>query len=569
MGKKKQVNIHANHLADKTVLATRKILYAVFFIAAILYLYTFFTLCETTLNSDSAGVILNAVMAFREGSFIPKGFNYSSIVGFQAHVILMPLILLFTSDVLVAFFVANVIMIVITLFAADKLLCALRISKNWRLVFLIVLLLPLSGAIIELQIIAQYYLVQLAGIFFSLYLFLACTDAGRKKTAFLSTVAFVHAFLQSLNGMRFISFFTLPFVGAFCYYCWLTYHQDDWNGFRKCIFKARCVVFCSTVTGALSGFLYFSLKLKKEVSTYSFSLITENDMPLESQKIWNAFIDALYGFFRLTGGVSGGEEMISVIGIVKSIAFVFSVFLIIIFFKSIYHSEKWESDESFIVFFTLFCFLINKFLCAVLPRIFSTDRYDYLPFYVLLIIPIVHIQKFPCILEYVKKSFVNFCFVCLTGLYLLCSPFNVMGDNENLKLQIEQMKDATQWASERGYDFGYATYWNANKATVLSNLQVEFAALYPPPEMLENGFYPWFGGMPRDYYKDDYHEGKTVIVLNKAESEIATGTLPQNYTEKYSNNVFDVYCYADDPFNFEEQLHQYFTPPCEVSNLEN
>lgn len=569
MENRKNYSKNLNKLVENKEKFITYSLYCLFICFAILYLYTFYSFYEISMSSDSAGTILNAVMAFREKTFIPSDFNYTSVVGFQSHTILIPIILLFTSNVMLAFFISNIIMISLTLFIAYKLLLVLNISKNWRIIFLIILLLPLNKTIIDLQIISQFYLIQLAGIYLSLYLLFKCENASNKKIILLSVIAFTHAFLQSLNGMRFISYFTLPFAASFVFYCWLIYHQNGWEAFKNKTFKARSSIGLSTIIGAGSGLLYFLLKIKKEVSTYNFSLITENDSALWSQKLWDAFIDSIYGFFRLTGGVYGGEELSSIAGILTTIAFGFSVFLIWIFLKCFFDLNKWSIQENFIIIFTAFSFLINKFLNIVLKETSSTARYDYLTFYVLLIVPIFCICKYPSILEYIKKSFIHFCFIALAGIYLLSSPLQIIGNKDAANYRVEQLQEATKWLSEQNCVFGYATYWNANRATVLSNLQVEFAAISPATELLSSGFYPWFGGMPRIYYKDDYHEGQTAIILTKEESEMAIDTLPQNYIDKYSNDLYDVYCYAEDPFNFEQELYQYYTLPSEIGYLEN
>ena len=67
---------------------------------------------------------------------------------------------------------------------------------------------------------------------------------------------------------------------------------------------------------------------------------------------------------------------------------------------------------------------------------------------------------------------------------------------------------------EKGYTFGYASYWNANIMTELSDGAVEVANIADFEEM---SFFRW--SSPMKYYETDYHQGKTFLLLAEDQRE--------------------------------------------------
>ena len=65
------------------------------------------------------------------------------------------------------------------------------------------------------------------------------------------------------------------------------------------------------------------------------------------------------------------------------------------------------------------------------------------------------------------------------------------------------------------YSFGYATYWNGNIMTELSDGQVEVAQIAELPEMT---YFRW--SSPTRYYEDGYHQGKSFLLLTREEFEV-------------------------------------------------
>jgi hypothetical protein len=60
---------------------------------------------------------------------------------------------------------------------------------------------------------------------------------------------------------------------------------------------------------------------------------------------------------------------------------------------------------------------------------------------------------------------------------------------------------------ESDYEFGFATYWNANIIAELADGAVEIANIYDPESL---SFFEW--SSPKRYYEEGYHDGKVFLI---------------------------------------------------------
>ena len=69
------------------------------------------------------------------------------------------------------------------------------------------------------------------------------------------------------------------------------------------------------------------------------------------------------------------------------------------------------------------------------------------------------------------------------------------------------------YLEEKGYTFGYASYWNGNIITELTDGAVEIANIREIDRM---DMFTW--SSPVVYYQEGYHNGKTFILLTAEEA---------------------------------------------------
>lgn len=77
----------------------------------------------------------------------------------------------------------------------------------------------------------------------------------------------------------------------------------------------------------------------------------------------------------------------------------------------------------------------------------------------------------------------------------------------------EDRKPVAAYLKEQGYTFGYASYWNGNIMTELTDGAVEIANIHEIDNM---DMFTW--SSPVKYYRQGYHSGKTFILLTTEEA---------------------------------------------------
>ena len=79
--------------------------------------------------------------------------------------------------------------------------------------------------------------------------------------------------------------------------------------------------------------------------------------------------------------------------------------------------------------------------------------------------------------------------------------------------QLDQMKQLTRFLAEQNLHYGYSTFWNAGKNTVLSNGTVQIRAVTVSEERVS----PYYWLTSADWYQPDYYEGTTFLLLSSEE----------------------------------------------------
>lgn len=77
----------------------------------------------------------------------------------------------------------------------------------------------------------------------------------------------------------------------------------------------------------------------------------------------------------------------------------------------------------------------------------------------------------------------------------------------------EDKRTVAAYLEEQGYTFGYASYWNGNIMTELTDGAVEIANIHEIDRM---DLFTW--SSPMKYYQEGYHSGKTFILLTAREA---------------------------------------------------
>jgi hypothetical protein len=220
--------------------------------------------------------------------------------------------------------------------------------------------------------------------------------------------------------------------------------------------------------------------------------------------------------------------VLSLRGIVSLSSFVFMIILVYIIVKM---CRQCEGKRLFAAIFAVSAFCINTFMfvfttSTLVPRYYITVF--------IFILPLIAFY-FDGRENWLDRSItaVLLAAVLLLGSAKTTLSFITVDKNES-------KRDVAEFLVDSGYDFGYATYWNANIMTELTDAKVETANILEPQSMT---YFTW--STPSKYYEDGYSDGKVFLLLTKEEaSEYADCKAVEQGEKVYENAEYIVFSYG-------------------------
>lgn len=186
--------------------------------------------------------------------------------------------------------------------------------------------------------------------------------------------------------------------------------------------------------------------------------------------------------------------------------------------------------RSLITLFLKVSFVLNLFVfifttSTMVPRYYIT----------------IFIFALPVLCFYLEEEEMPFDRFAVTALLTVCL---ILGTGKTVMSFLTVDKNETkrpvaQFLAENGYDFGFATYNNANIITELTNGEVEIGNI-GDPEHLE--YFKW--SSPMKYYEEGYHAGETFLLLTAEEcAEYAETPALKQGKKVYEDGSYTVYVF--------------------------
>lgn len=242
------------------------------------------------------------------------------------------------------------------------------------------------------------------------------------------------------------------------------------------------------------------------------------------ERLQNAF-GSLLMFF----GYIPQKSVLSLRGIISVIAFVL-IGIFVFCTRRAYKSCK--GIRFFAVMFVIVAFAVNVFAfvftnSTMVPRYYIT----------------IMIFALPVIAMYLEEEKVVF---DKTLVFLILAACLFLSSAKTFYSYITVDKNAPKrevaaFLAENDYDFGFATFDNANVITELTNGEVEIAHIWNIDDM---DFFKW--SSPVKYYEDGYHTGETFLLLTTAETvEFADSKAVERGEAVYEDEYYTVYVYEN------------------------
>ena len=375
----------------------------------------------------------------------------------------------------------------------------MKIPEKWILLCGLFLVLPQSLEYWNIVTFGGYYIFFIAQIFCGLGLYIALSEAPKERTStvkrtrvYLIIFLFL-SFILGVQGIRSLYTLFLPLLLT-CLY------RDKKE-------KFSLVMSCSALVCSCAGYAVNCLLRMR----YSFEAY-------ENMRIENLFFNLLPKLSQCVVciaeffGFTPGSPLLSVRGFFSIASLIGTCVLFGAVFK-IFRKKEPRDKPLFLPVFFLISVVFNVFVFVIVDKPVSS-RY-FIPFLVLFV-PLAAL-----FFDYAGKTYVykkRAAFVCGITLFIVvqaCLNFQSLALTDSNSAR----KGYIQNIIDNKLDFGFATFWNANVTTELSDGRVEMAGLVSGPRT-GSGASPFKLLdllIPVKYFDPSWYEGEAFLLLTSSE----------------------------------------------------
>ena len=443
------------------------------------------------LDSDAASELVMGKVLAEEGCLISKNFFYSTEIRIiESNLIWMPLFSLFDSWYTIRL-VGTVIMYIILLISLF-LCCKVLKIQNFFPLIAVIWLLPISTIWFENVLLFVYYVPALVPACLSIFFLIKSTEGSKLSRTVAAVLGCFMALLLGMTSVRMAVTQYLPMLWAIVIYLWLNTEKDGRKAFNLII---MC---CLPLLSALIGYV-FNLKILSEQFSYeSYSYLQFANLDIMRLEQYLASWLACLGY--LEGPVFSDNLIYCAQSGILAVLGIYAVIYIIL------HREKYNLGAQFSAYFYLSSFTI---LCLV----FTLSDMPFSDRYLISVCAFSFIPIFACFGN--KKCFPysgKYVMAFFMSVVLISSAFKyreMSGIDTNIT-----KREAAEFLRKEGYNEGYASFWNANVITELSDGEVEIWSW--PSDRVGDLYdvYEWLQPVSHCY---ETPGGKVFIMLSQSE----------------------------------------------------
>lgn len=495
---------------------------------------------ENWLDSDMAAeMMFSKLLAQERKLFATTGWYYSTEFRFlYTHLLMGPLFRVLGNWHAIRM-ITNIAFYMLLLASYFYMMAVLPADKNKKILGSAVLLLPFSETMMLHMHMGNTYMSHVIILFFYLGLFLRLVKDREKRSAiciFQWAAYIVLSVICGVSGVRYMLALQCPlFLAALWYAAGSEAFVELRESFGKEKLKA---VFCGerlrflliSAAGVIGCVIGYGINVVYVSRTYSFQTYESTSFIDVYQGVFLERLQDAFGALLMLFGYIPGKSVLSLRGIISMMAF---LMLFLLGYAALKARKVREPLKRFFVLLFYCSFLLNSFVfvftySTLVPRYYITT--------VILLVPLVIFY-----LEEEKRITDRYLMVFLLAVCLFTGAaktgLSMMTTDKNA-----EKKAVAEELTERGYTFGYATYWNANIVQELSGGTVELANLHLEQDNTLSLF-RW-SSMQR-YYEKDYPKGNVFLLLTKEEeSALERSNLLQSGREAFRTGDYVVYDYA-------------------------
>lgn len=491
------------------------------------------------LDSDMAAEMIFSKLLAEEGRlFATPDWYYSTEFRFlYTHLIMGPLFRICENWHLIRG-VTNVLSYTLMLGSYYYCMKPLQVRKELVIGTSAILLLPFSETMMTHMIMGNTYMfhVMIVFAFFGLYLRLVQGNLG--KWFVPDIILFIGlAFICGVSGVRYLLALQCPLVLAAFVYLWGTESAQSFrrnvtgeNFFTEIYFlwKSDAMNYLRfAALGAVGSVAGYGINVVYVSKNYVFQTYDATNFIAVYQGVFFERLQNALGSLLMLFGYIPDRGVISLRGVVTMAAFVMIGVWCYVCGRV---CKKALGKRKFVCLFLVVSFALNLFV-FVFTTSTMVPRYYLTIFIFVLPVLCFYLEQEEL---YFDKAAVLFlltaCLVLATGKTVLSYA---AADKNADKRQV------ADFLQEQNYTFGYATYWNANIITELTDGKVEVANILNPESM---EYFKW--SSPMKYYEEGYAEGEVFLLISAEELiEWADCAVWQKGTVVYEDEYYTVFVY--------------------------
>lgn len=487
-------------------------------------LYYIFFISKGYYHSDCTDTITWAQAVVDGKSLINPDFKYACLLPFGGQLLMVPFVAIFGFGMKAQLIGMALFAIIFT--ASLVYLCrSMNCSYRWCSVTVAVVLLILSASEKLREIFWCHIIYYSLGILF-LMIGLALTInilKSEKPKLHHIIILFIWTILCSTNGSQAITIYVLPVIAAI---------------FAERFFDMKTPLFASNnrksffiITIMILAML-FGIFLSFIINGDAIASYQEAYSKFDKKSDWiNNFLNVILGIFTLLGIDASNCELFSLDGIFILIKIICALIIMIVPVIMLFMYRKFQ-DISYRLMILAHTVLSILILMGWIFGLLNTACWR--------LSPMLATATILCVM-FVKWLYDNKYFVRLSAIIIIPLSFVLMmsvidiaqnavdGQTEENK----QLESVSEYLEENNLEYGYATFWNANIITLLSDSKVKVRCVNEYEGLITKSYYQ----TNVNWYKDNSYD-RYFLLLDSDE-----------YTAYTENPLFlepmEILCFED------------------------
>ncbi|MBQ7090148.1 MAG: hypothetical protein IJN82_03440 [Clostridia bacterium] len=451
----------------------------------------------TLMDSDAASELVLSHHLSENGGILSSDWIYSTELRVaNTQLVFAPLFLLFNDWHMVRFLGAMILQLLLV----GSFYLFIRLMGADRRIFHIgapLMLLPISVCYGRIVLYHSFYVPHIALSFLLVGLIFHFFKSGPKRnlaTALKLLLLMGLSLIGGLGGVRQLMITHLPALLAIGVCCFLEDRTDPKGSIRK---RTRLIPLGIALASAV--FSYLGLLINTNVLAEQYTYMDYSEKLLDFFD-FSRFGKLLYGFFHHFGFRAEGK-LISLVGALSMLGFFLGLYALI---RSVRHILNHKGDVRQTA---LRGFLIFHLIVMMMVFFFTTENYYhvlYLIFVLCWAIPLLitelleapnhlsplnlrRLLPYAAVVLLAVNGIVNILYLCNDDLF----EQRYEGLTAQNKQQMQQIEPAATYLEAEGYDLGYATFWNSNVMTELSNGAIRTVNLRQNQTTGQLYYYDW------------------------------------------------------------------------------